>query len=92
MKWPQSTDAPSTMLPARSGTAWTEANPASAAAGTNRGHRRCFGGQIGRGHQLADGVAVQTRALISLQLEQLQFAGTLEGRQRQAGRLDFARL
>ncbi len=72
------------MPAARIGTACTEANPASRAAGTNRGHRPAAARRSATDTGSPGGVAVDARAFVGLQLEEFQFAGLLGGRRQQA--------
>ncbi len=72
------------MPAARIGTACTEANPPSRAAGTKRGHRPTAAAQVGDRYRTAGGVALDARPFVGLQLEELQFARLLRGRRQEA--------
>ena len=67
------------MLAARIGTACTEVKPASVAAAANCGHRAAWALDVGHRDRLPGGIAVQARALVSLQLEQLQMVELFRG-------------
>ena len=63
----------------RMGSACTEWKPAASASGANRGQRPSTVGQVLVHDRLAGAVAVEARAFLGLQLEQLQHAHGLAG-------------
>ena len=64
----------------RIGNAWTERKPAASASAANRGQRPSAVGEVLVHDGLAGAEAVEARALLGLQLEQLQHAHRLAGR------------
>ena len=69
--------APMTSRRSRIGSAWTAPNPRSWACSANRGQRLLAASRLGHAHRLPAAEAVEARALVVLELEQLEQADLL---------------